>query len=189
MAYVPSGHLVINVVDATGDSKFGSTEHNTQRAGLRGKIPSDDELHQGHQKGGYVTSGAKPAPSRVRRAAGGWRAQLIEEEASLGQMLRQATIPGGHQGNAEQRSSSSQLHYRRIALGLAACDVVCAIGALLGRPSSAEIRSGLRGHSLVRQTLRAYMSGAGNQPQDIESSFETFLSLHRQGSDDEMTCR
>jgi hypothetical protein len=55
---------------------------------------------------------------------------LIEEEASLGQMLRQATILGGHQGNAEQRSSSSQLHYRRIALGLAASDVVCAIGAL-----------------------------------------------------------
>jgi hypothetical protein len=61
--------------------------------------------------------------------------------------------------------------------------------ALLGRPSSTEIRSGLRGHGLVGQTLRAYMSGAGNRPQDIESSFETFLSLRRQGSDDEMTRR
>jgi hypothetical protein len=61
--------------------------------------------------------------------------------------------------------------------------------ALLGRPSSAEIRSGLRGHGLVGQTLRAYMSGGGNGPHDIESSFEAFLSLRRQGSDDEVTRR
>jgi hypothetical protein len=34
MAYVPSAHLVINVVVATGDSKFGSNGANIQRAGL-----------------------------------------------------------------------------------------------------------------------------------------------------------
>jgi hypothetical protein len=36
-------------------------------------------------------------PRPVRRAAGGWRAQLIEEEGSLGRMFRPATIPFGHQ--------------------------------------------------------------------------------------------
>jgi hypothetical protein len=59
--------------------------------------------------------------------------------------------------------------------------------ALLGRPSAAEIRAGLRGHDLVGQTLRAYMSRAEDRPQDIESSFDAFLSLRRHGSDNEMT--
>jgi hypothetical protein len=52
MAYVPSGHLVINVVDATGDSKFGSTEHNTQRALLRGKYQATMSCIKGIRRGG-----------------------------------------------------------------------------------------------------------------------------------------
>jgi hypothetical protein len=76
-----------------------------------------------------VASATRPARSRARRAAGGGRPQLIEEEAFLGQMLQRTTIPSG-QGIPEERSSSSRLHSRRIALGLVASDAVSAIGAL-----------------------------------------------------------
>jgi hypothetical protein len=76
-----------------------------------------------------VASETRPARSGTRRAAGGWRAQLIEEEAFLGHVLRPTTIPGG-EGSPEQRSSSSQPHSRRIALGLVASDAVSTIGAL-----------------------------------------------------------
>jgi hypothetical protein len=118
IAYVPSGHLVINVVEATRGQQVRHQRSTTPSVrGLPGNLPSDAALYQGHQKGRRdVASAKRPAPIRARRAAGGWRARLIEEEASLGKMLGPApfpVVPRASLNSVRQRGGGPHGAYRR----------------------------------------------------------------------------